>query len=51
MVLTITQEEYLRMQRILLDQDETEALRMIREFCKGIDLQKQRGLQSHLDAS
>ena len=50
MVLTITQEEYLRMKRVLLDQDEPGALRMIREFCKSLEKQKQQGLTSHLDA-
>ena len=40
MVLTITQEDYLRIKRILLDQDEAEALRLVREFCKRMEQQQ-----------
>lgn len=50
MVLTITQEEYMRMKRITLDQGTADAMQLIREFCKRIERQKQQGLKSHLDA-
>ena len=50
MVLTLTQEDYMRMKRVVLDHDETEAFLMIRELCKRIEQQKQHGLKSHLDA-
>lgn len=49
MVLTLTQEDYMRMKRVLLDHDEAEAFLLIRELCKRIEQQKQRGLKSHLD--
>ena len=49
MVLTLTQEDYMRMKGVILDQDETEAFLMIRELCKRIEQQKQHGLKSHLD--
>ena len=49
MVLTITQEEYMRMKRILLDEDNADALALIRELCKRIEGQTQKGLKSHLD--
>ena len=49
MFLTITQEEYMRMKGILLDEDAADALALIRELCKRLERQKQQGLKSHLD--
>ena len=50
MVLTISQEEYQRMQGIVLDQNTSAALHLIRDLCKRLERQKQHGLKSHLDA-
>ena len=49
MVLTISDEELVRMKTVALDGDEKEALRLIREFVKRLELQKRQGLKSHLD--
>ncbi len=49
MVLTISDEEFVRMKTMALDGDEKEALRLIREFVKRLELQKRQGMKSHLD--
>jgi hypothetical protein len=49
MVLTISDEEFVRMKTTALDGDQQEALRLIREFLKRLELQKRQGLKSHLD--
>jgi hypothetical protein len=49
MVLTITDEELLRMKMIVLDKDEKEALALIKELLKRLEQQKNLGLKSHLD--
>jgi hypothetical protein len=49
MVLTISDEEFVRMKTVVLDGEEKEALRLIREFLKRLELQKRQGLKSHLD--
>jgi hypothetical protein len=49
MVLTISNEDYVRMQTAALDRDEQDALRLIKEFVKRLELQKRQGLKSHLD--
>ena len=49
MVLTITDEELVRMKMIVLDRDENEALTLIKELLKRLEQQKNLGLKSHLD--
>lgn len=49
MVLTISDEEFVRMQMVVLDRDEKEALRVLKEFVKRLEQQKRQGLKSHLD--
>jgi hypothetical protein len=49
MVLTITEEELLKMRAVVLDHDRDDALKIIAEFLKRIEQAKHRGLKSHLD--
>jgi hypothetical protein len=49
MVLTISEEDYMRMKETLLDQDRDKALKLVREWVKRLDQQAGRGLKSHLD--
>lgn len=49
MVLTISEEEFIQMKGILLDEDREEALRLIKHFIARLEQQKQAGLKSHLD--
>ena len=49
MVLTVSDEEMVRMKTVVLDGDEKEALRLIKEFVKRLELQKRQGMKSHLD--
>lgn len=49
MVLTITDEELLRMKMVVMDGDKEDALRLLREFVKRLEQQKNLGMKSHLD--
>jgi hypothetical protein len=49
MVLKITDEEFLQMKTAVMDRDEKEALRLLKEFIKRLEQQKNSGLKSHLD--
>jgi len=49
MVLTISEEEFVQMKLIVMDRDEGEALRLLKEFLKRLEQQKNLGLKSHLD--
>jgi hypothetical protein len=49
MVLTITDEEFVRMKTVVMDRDEEEALRLLKEFVKRLEQQKNLGMKSHLD--
>ena len=49
MVLTISDEEFVCMKTAALDGDKQEALSLIKEFVKRLELQKRQGLKSHLD--
>lgn len=49
MVLTITDKDLMRMQGVLLDKDRNEALEIIRELVKQIELQNAKGMKSHLN--
>ena len=49
MVLTIRQEEFQLMKRVILDKDRDEALRLIKQFVARLEQQDNQGLKSHLD--
>jgi hypothetical protein len=49
MVLTISEEELLRMKMVVLDKDRDEALSLIKSFVVRLEEQRNRGLKSHLD--
>jgi hypothetical protein len=49
MVLTISDEEFLRMKGAVLDRDPDEALDLIKTFVKRLEQQSRQGLKSHLD--
>lgn len=49
MVLNISNEEYVNMKMVVMDRDEKEALRILKEFLKRLEQQKNQGLKSHLD--
>ncbi|MCG6533814.1 MAG: hypothetical protein L7F78_03800 [Syntrophales bacterium LBB04] len=49
MVLTITEEELVQMKMIVVDKDEREALRLLKDFLKRLEQQKSLGLKSHLE--
>lgn len=47
-VLTITEEDWLRIKAAVLDRDAEEALRLLKEMVKRVEQQEARGLKSHL---
>jgi hypothetical protein len=49
MVLTISQEEFMRMKGAVLDADRDEALELMKLFMKRLEQQSRQGLKSHLD--
>lgn len=49
MVLTISEEEFFSMKRVVLDKDRDEALSLIKSFVARLEQQGHRGLKSHLD--
>lgn len=49
MVLSISDEEYMRMKGVVLDADRDEALELIKGFVKRMEQQSRQGLKSHLD--
>jgi hypothetical protein len=49
MVLTISDEDFMRMKRAALDKDHDEALELIKGFIKALEQQSHQGLKSHLD--
>jgi hypothetical protein len=48
MVLTISDEEFVRMKTAAMDGDKQEALRLIKEIVKRLEQQQRQGLKSHL---
>ena len=48
MVLTLTEQELMQMKAALLDRDAEEAFRLLKEFIKQIEQQKNAGMKSHL---
>lgn len=49
MVLNISNEEFVRMKMVVMDRDEKEALRILKELLKRLEQQKNQGLKSHLE--
>jgi hypothetical protein len=49
MVLNLSDEDILRMKNAALDDDRSEALKLIKEFLKRLDQQKHGGMKSHLE--
>ena len=49
MVLTISEQDLQRMKGVLLDQDRDEALRLVRDLVRRLEIQSNQGLKSHLD--
>ena len=50
-VVKITAEEYVRMKAIQLDDDERDALAMIKLLLSHIEVVERKGVKSHLDQS
>jgi hypothetical protein len=48
MVLNITEEEFFKMKKVLMDEDHEEALRLIKAFHKRLEQKKHQGMKSHL---
>lgn len=49
MVLAISEEELLQMKMVVMDGDEEEALRLLKELVKRLEQQRSSGMKSHLD--
>ena len=49
MVLSISDEEFMRMKGAILDEERDEALELIKAFVKRLEQQSRQGLKSHLD--
>lgn len=49
MVLPISDDEYIRIKAVLMDEDAAEALRLLKTFRKRLEEQMSRGLKPHLD--
>jgi len=49
MVLTVSEEEFMRMKGAVLDEDRDEALELIKAFVKRLEQQSRQGLKSHLE--
>ena len=50
MVLTISDEEFMRMKGAVLDADRDEALILVKAFVKRLEQQSRQGLKSHLES-
>jgi pentatricopeptide repeat protein len=48
LVLTVTEEDWLRIKAAVLDRNPEEALRLLKEMVKRVEQQEARGLKSHL---
>ena len=51
MVLTISENDLMWMKGVLLDNDRDEALKIVKEFVKRLQIQSGKGLKSHLDSA
>jgi hypothetical protein len=50
-LIKITAEEFMRMQGIKLDNDEKDALAMVKLLVSRVEADERRGMKSHLDQS
>ena len=48
MVLNLTEQTFMRMKSAVLDDDGKEAFRLLKEFIKQLEQQKNAGMKSHL---
>jgi hypothetical protein len=48
MVLTLSDSEFMQMKATLMDRDAEEAFRLLKEFIKRMEQQKNSGMKSHL---
>lgn len=51
MVLTLSENDLIRMKAALLDEDRDEALQIVKELVKRLQIQAGKGLKSHLDGT
>jgi hypothetical protein len=51
MVLTLSENDLMRMKAALLDEDRDEALQIVKELVKRLQIQAGKGLKSHLDGN
>jgi hypothetical protein len=51
MVMNVSEHDWVRMNRVLLDCDRDEALNIIKDFVKRLKIQAGKGLKSHLDSA
>jgi hypothetical protein len=49
MILTISNQEFQEMRMAAMDDDKDEALRLVKDFIKRLEQQKQQGMRSHLN--
>jgi hypothetical protein len=49
MILTISNHELQKMRMAAMDDDKDEALRLVKDFIKRLELQKHQGMKSHLN--
>jgi hypothetical protein len=47
-VVTITESEFIRMKGAVMDKDDPEALKLLKEWVKRLEQQENLGLKSHL---
>jgi pyrroloquinoline quinone (PQQ) biosynthesis protein C len=48
LVVTLTEEDWLRVKAAVLDRDANEALKLLKKMVKQVEQQEARGLKSHL---
>jgi len=48
-ILSLTEQDSMRMKALIIDEDKAEAFRLIKEFVRRLELQQQKGMKSHLD--
>ncbi len=48
-VLSLTEQDFMRMKAVIIDEDKAEAFHLIKEFVKRLEIQQQKGMKSHLD--
>jgi hypothetical protein len=48
LVVTISEDEFIRMKSAVMDKDGAEALKLLKDFIKRLERQENLGLKSHL---